>query len=139
MNKTGKTGTHLTALLQLIVSAVFLIGMLTFLAPCGPKDDGSFMSCHYAGLALTILAVCMTVLSLIALFLKQRAGRMILSVINIVPAVAALIIPGTVIGLCMMPEMRCRAVMRPGSIVFSVLIILISIVGIIADRKTETR
>ena len=123
-----------TAILQLIVSAVFLIGTRTFLSPCGPKEDGTFMSCHYAGLALTGLAVGLLVLSVISLFLKSRVAVTILGLLQIALAVIALVVPGTVIGLCMMPDMRCRAVMRPGSIVFAALIMVVSIIRLVRNR-----
>ena len=122
---------------QLIISAVFFIGMLTFLKPCGPKEDGTFMACHYAGTALIILAAGMLLISLAGLFLKGSAARAAAGVLQIVLSVLTLIIPGTVIGLCMMPEMRCRAVMRPGSIVCAVLMILVSLAGILISRRKK--
>lgn len=132
-----KQNTSWTGIVQLIVSVVFLIGMLTFLKPCGPKEDGTFMSCHYAGMALIILAAGMLVISLTGLFLKDGALKAAANVLQIVLSVIALIIPGTVIGLCMMPEMRCRAVMRPGSIIFAVLMILVSLAAILINRKKK--
>lgn len=122
---------------QLIISAVFFIGMLTFLKPCGPKEDGTFMSCHYAGTALIILSAGMLAISLLGLFLKDGAARTAVGALQFAFSVLALIIPGTVIGLCMMPEMRCRAVMRPGSIVFAVLMLLFSLAGILINRRKK--
>ena len=126
-----------TSIIQLIVSAVFLIGMLTFLKPCGPKEDGTFMSCHYAGTALIILSAGMLAISLAGLLLKSSAAKAAASVLQIVLSVLILIIPGTVIGLCMMPEMRCRSVMRPGSIIIAILMILVSLAGVLINRKKK--
>ena len=134
MNKSSNSW---TSIVQLIVSAVFLIGMLTFLKPCGPKEDGTFMSCHYAGTALIILAAGMLIISLVGIFLKSSAAKAAASVLQIVLSVLTLIIPGTVIGLCMMPEMRCRAVMRPGSMSFALVMILISLAVILINRKKK--
>ena len=126
-----------TTIVHLIVSAVFLIGMLTFLKPCGLKEDGTFMSCHYAGTALVVLAAGMMAVSLLGLFLRGGTARTAAGVLQIVFSALVLIIPGTVIGLCMMPEMRCRAVMRPGSIIFAVLMILVSLAGILISRRKK--
>ena len=40
-------------ILLFVFSVVELIGIRTFFAPCGPKEDGSWMSCHWAGQAVT--------------------------------------------------------------------------------------
>ena len=122
---------------QLIISAVFFIGMLTFLKPCGPKEDGTFMSCHYAGTALIILAAGMLAVSLLGLFLKDSTARTAAGVLQVILSVFVLIIPGTVIGLCMVPEMHCRAVMRPGSIVCAVLMILAGLASILISRRKK--
>ena len=53
----------------LVVSVFFLIGILTFFQACGPKDDGSWMTCHWAGQALTGLAAVLTVIALIVITL----------------------------------------------------------------------
>ena len=82
------------------------------------------MNCHWAGVAVAVCAGLMTVLSLLRLFLPSRKAGTILSILTILAAIAAAVIPGNVIHLCMMADMRCRAVMRPATIVFAVLTIL---------------
>ncbi|MBO5574333.1 MAG: DUF4418 family protein, partial [Clostridium sp.] len=42
-----------------IISFLFLIGTKTIFGPCGPKEDGSFMTCHWAGQALFGIACVM--------------------------------------------------------------------------------
>ena len=110
-----------TAILVLIVSFLFFAAMLTVLSPCGPKEDGTFMSCHYAGRALRILSGAAVVVAAAAFFRKElaRLADIVLALLGL----AVIVIPGGVIHLCMMPEMKCRAVMKPGAIVFAVLLI----------------
>ena len=122
---------------QLIISAVFFIGMLTFLKPCGPKEDGTFMSCHYAGIVLIILAAGMLAVSLLGLFQKSSAAGTAAGVLQVILSAFVLIVPGTVIGLCMMPGMRCRSVMRPGSIICAVLMLLAGLAGILISRRDK--
>ena len=48
----------------------------------------------------------------------------------------------TVISLCMMPGMRCRAVMKPGAAVFSSIIIVFALLDIampVNARKRDTK
>ena len=121
--------------LKIAVSALFTVGMLTFLKPCGPKEDGTWMHCHTAGQILLAASCAMLVVSLLSLLLREGAATYILSVLLFVLSAAVLLIPGIVISLCMMPEMRCRAIMRPGSAVFAVLMILLGILDLVLHAR----
>ena len=122
-------------LLVLVLSGLFLIGILFVFHPCGPKEDGTWMSCHCAGVAVAVCAGLMTVLSALRLALPSPKSRILLSILTILISIAAAVIPGNVIGLCMMADMRCRAVMRPAVIVFSVLTVLVSGWNILSECK----
>lgn len=124
-------------ILQAALSAVFLLAMLTILKPCGPKDDGTFMHCHEAGTALCVLSCVMLLFSLAAVFLKNSALRIVCDIIAAASAVAAMILPGNVISLCMAADMRCRSVMRPGAIAFSALILLICVFSVIGEIRAK--
>lgn len=54
----------ITDIALVLVSAVFLLGILFVFSPCGPTETGGWMSCHWAGNAVTGLAIVLTVLSL---------------------------------------------------------------------------
>lgn len=106
-----------------VISALFLTGILTLFAPCGPKDDGSWMSCHWAGNAVAGIAAILLLVSVIHLFIPNEKVKAGLSIAMIPTALLSLLLPGSIIALCMMDTMRCRAVMRPGAIVMSILVI----------------
>ena len=122
-------------ILPAVLSVLFLMGILFVFHPCGPKEDGTWMSCHWAGVAETVCAALMTVLSLLRLALPSPKAKTALSVLTILIAAAAAVIPGNVIHLCMMADMRCRAIMRPAVIVFSVLIILTAVWNILLSHR----
>ena len=122
-------------ILPVVLSILFLIGILFVFHPCGPKDDGTWMSCHWAGVAVTVCAGLLTVLSLLYCVISSHRIRTLLSVLTILAAAAAAVIPGNVIHLCMMADMRCRALMHPAAIVFAVLIILAAGWNMISHRK----
>ena len=105
---------RVSSLLLLVFSAVELAGVRTFFAPCGPKEDGSWMSCHWAGQAVTGIAVCLVILSIAHLLTGNRGMKLGLDVGIMVLTVFSALIPGRLIGLCMMPDMRCHQLMTPG-------------------------
>ena len=131
--KDTNTKKPVTAVLILLVSILFLIGMMTLLSPCGPREDGSFMSCHQAGQALRILSGLSVIVSAAALF--RPAFARIADILLVIFGIAAIVIPGNIIHLCMMPEMRCRAVMKPGAMVFAILLIALAAADFVIGSK----
>ena len=122
-----------TAMPILLVSILFLVGMMTVLSPCGPGEDGTFMNCHQAGQALRILSGAAGIVSAAALF--QRAFARIADLLLVILGIASIVIPGNIIHLCMMPEMRCRAVMKPGAMVFAILLIALAAADFVIGSK----
>lgn len=118
-----------------IVSAVFslvlLIGSFTFFkSVCGAD-----MHCHQANTVITIMGAVMLVLSLIAVFLKNKVGA-ILSFLTTVCGVVTALFPGVIMPLCMMADMSCQATMKPWTILLSAAVALFSLInGITCVRK----
>lgn len=125
-----------TDLVLLILSILFLAGILTVFGPCGPTEDGSFMTCHWAGNTVAGLAAVLVVLSLIHLAVSDPKIKTGLSAAAVPVALLAAYTPGGLIHLCMMGSMQCRAVMRPAAILLSVLVIAAAIFDIAVNRKT---
>ena len=132
-----KKSLSILALVQLIACLLFLVGLLTVFAPCAPKEDGGFMTCHWAGNAAAGLAAVLCVMSVIRLAARDRRLRMGLDLAVIPTALLAALTPGRLIGLCMMADMRCRSVMRPAMLVFSVLILVLAGIDLIHNGKEK--
>ena len=98
--------------MSLLLSAVIAVGSVSFLGPC-VHEDGSFGPCHWAGQAMLGIGLLLAVLSLTALLVKDGRLRAGLLFAAAAAAVLGIFVPGTLIGLCGMATMRCRAVMRP--------------------------
>ena len=122
MNDKRKIRIGVTDIAMLVLCAVLLIGTLTFLAPCGPKEDGTWMTCHWAGQTSMALAAVLLTLAVMHAAVPMGGAKLGIDLAVLPVAVLASQIPDHVIGLCMMETMRCRAVMRPGVAVLSVLI-----------------
>ncbi len=125
----------LSDILLLVLSVAFLIGSRTVFLPCGAQEDGSWMTCHWAGQAVSGLAAVLVVLAVLHILLSDARIKTGLSVAVLPVAVLTILIPGTLIPLCMMDTMRCHAVMRPAATVFSVLIIGAAALDVVLQRK----
>ena len=119
--KDKKKSLRIADILLPVLSLVFLVGLLTFAGACGPTEDGGFMTCHWAGQAVTAIAVLLLITSIVRLAVRDRGIKKGLSIAILLTAITAAVIPGNVISLCMMNTMHCHAVMRPFIIVMAVL------------------
>ena len=115
-----------TEVLLLFLTGFFTIAMLTFLRPsCSPE-----MHCHAACESIRNLAAAMTLAALLQLFAPNRLLRLTACLVLAVMSTVTLLVPGTIMSLCMMPQMSCRSVMKPGVTVFSALILAFSLLNL---------
>ena len=121
-----------------VFAAVLFIGSFTFLKTCGPKEDGSFMTCHWAGNMIIALGAAVLLQSLIAVFAGSSV-RKGLSISNIIDSVILIMTPGTIINTCMMPDMRCNSVTRPGVFILGILIAAASAGMLIMSFKSKNK
>ena len=126
------------AAIALLLSAVIAVGSVSFLGPC-VHEDGSFGSCHWAGQAMLGIGLLLAVLSLAALLVKDGGLQAGLLFAAAAAAVLGIFIPGTLIRLCGMATMRCRAVMRPAMTLLCALTAACSLLGGIAAYRKAGR
>ena len=132
-----KKGIGVCPLLQIVLNAIFFIGIQTTFAPCAPHEDGTWMTCHWAGEALTGLAAVMLILSLLHLVPLRSGAKTGLAIAMIPLAVLVICLPGHLIPLCMMEIMRCHTLMQPSVSVIAVLNIILSALYLWQHRKGE--
>ena len=118
-----------------LLGVIFLIGINTFFAPCGPKEDGSWMACHWAGHAVAGIAAVITIIGITHIFVPHAKIKLGLDFALLPITVLAAIIPVNLINLCGMKTMRCHTVTHPAIIVASILIIAVTIADILIQRK----
>ena len=121
----------------LALSALYLTGTLTFLQPCAAHDDGSWMNCHWAGRVLVCIGVLLVLLAILKCIVGAPGMKRGLALATAPVALLAILVPGPVISLCMMDTMRCRAVMRPGALVFGILIAAASLFDFALSARAE--
>ena len=132
MNEKKKSRT-IVDLLVLIAGIVMAAGAATFLKPCGPQEDGSWMTCHWAGQAVLGVSVLICILALICLILPDAKVKTGLSIGIIGAAALNALLPGFLIQTCLMESMRCNSVMRPGVMVASAVVAALALVNIIVS------
>ena len=122
----------------LLLSAVTAAGSVSFLGPC-VHEDGSFGACHWAGQAMLGIGLLLAALSLTALLVKDGRLRAGILFAAAAAAVLGIFVPGTLISLCGMATMRCRAVMRPAMTLLCALTAVSCLAGGIATyRKADS-
>ena len=116
------------ALLALSIALCF--GTAFIFHPCAPKADGSWMLCHWAGNIVVALGAAFCAASVARLFAPKdfKSG---ISAAFVPFALVALLVPGILIKMCMMRDMRCWSVMRPAVAILCVLIIIASVADLI--------
>lgn len=119
----------------LIVSVLFLVGIRTAFAPCKPTEDGSWMTCHWAGQAVTGVAAVLLVLAILHLLLPGPGEKLGVAAAMIPVSLLAAFLPGKLINLCMMGTMRCHGVTRPAVLVFSLMLAVLSLADLLLQRK----
>ena len=113
---------RLTGIILTILSVLLTVGVKSFFSACAPKEDGSWMNCHWAEQAVFVMGCALTAMAVFVLISgKSEAGAGAALSMTALSAAAALT-PGLAINLCMMTTMHCHTVMRPAVIVICALI-----------------
>lgn len=131
-----KISPGVTDIVLAVLGVAFLVGIRTFFRPCGPMEDGGWMTCHWAGQAVTGVAGALLALAVIHLFAGERV-KIGLDLALAALSILAVSLPGHLIGLCMMRDMRCRSVMTPGVTVLAILTILAAAADIFIRYKKD--
>ena len=135
-----KEKSFIAGIALLAETLLLTIGTRTFLSPCKePKEDGSWMHCHYAGTVVCGLAFALLVMSVLFLLAKNRETKKGVALSILPCTVLTLLIPGRVIPLCMMENMRCHTVFRPAVWILGILILITAATSIVFLRDPEKK
>ena len=122
------------ACVVLALALLIAVGSQTFLGPC-VHDDGSFGACHWAGRMLMGVGALLAAQSLLALIARDHGRRAGLFLAMAPTTLLGILTPGTIISLCGMATMRCRALMRPAMILLCVLALMAALTGWWIERR----
>lgn len=106
----------LAGIVLTVLSALLVVGVLSFAAPCGVHDDGDYGPCHWAARAVLGVGAVLLVLSVVRIFERDEGERRGLSFAAALLGVLVACMPGVLVDLCATQAMRCHAIMHPFSV-----------------------
>ncbi len=118
-------------IILLVLSSIYLVGIKTFFRACDPKEDGSWMVCHWASQAIVAFAIVLTAISLLHLIMASPAVKAGLSLALIPCAIVSAMIPGGFVKLCRMTTMRCHTITRPSVLIISIFFVVVAVIDVI--------
>ncbi|MBR1554993.1 MAG: DUF4418 family protein [Oscillospiraceae bacterium] len=122
----------------LVLSAVLCFGTKFLFHACAPKEDGSWMACHWAEQTVFGLGIVLLILSIMTFVFKDGKTKSGMQISMAVISALTLTVPNHLIKLCMMPDMRCHSVMKPAVMIISILLIVFAVISGILHRKEES-
>ncbi len=131
----SKKNITVTDIILPIISVIIALGTAFIFHACGAKEDGSFMNCHWAERVVIGLGILMTFLSCAHLFTRSSQAKMGLNLSLAAVSVFTALVPGVIIKLCMMKDMRCHTVMRPAVTVLCAVMFVACIINIFIHNK----
>ena len=126
---------------MLLASMFFLIGINCWFSACGPKSDGTYMTCHYAENMIVALSAVLFAASFVHLILPDIKVKIGMDLVIIPLCAVTAAVPSTLIKLCAYDAMVCNSKMKPAVLAFSLVILALSLLDIVlcllAKRKEE--
>ena len=122
-------------LIPAAVGLLLAVGVMTVFSACGPKEDGTWMRCHQAQIAVAVCGAALTVLFILTAVIKSKTAVILLNIAALVVSVIAFLIPGTLMPMCMMKTMPCYTVMQPFVRIMAILRALLAGWGILWELK----
>jgi hypothetical protein len=134
-----KNKDNIFGIIFLVLGALLSAGTAWIFPVCGPKDDGSWMKCHWSSQALIGIGVVLVVLAVAYLIVPQRHAKAGMSLAIIPVGLFAIAVPNGLIGLCGMAEMQCRATTQPAVTIISAAIVLLAAFNAIRLFRMEPK
>ena len=125
---------RIPAVIVLVLSLLLAIGSQTFMGAC-VHDDGSLGACHWAARALSGIGGLLAVLAILALLVKKERAGLYLAMVP--TALLGVFTPGTLINLCGMATMRCRALMKPATMILLAFTLAAALIGWLMSRRNH--
>ena len=130
-----KKGNRVTGIVLLVLTLLLAVGTATVFGACGPKEDGTFMTCHWAGRAVTGVAAVLAVIAAARLLIRDAGMQAGLSAAAIPAAVLVALIPGRLIAICGSAAMKCHTGLQYVSLVLGVLIAVAAAADVLMSRR----
>jgi hypothetical protein len=134
----------------LIVILAILIGVIPLFTDCESQGrsitlaDGRQipMKCHWTGRGELVLAIPLLAVGGLMFFSRRKETQMALGILGVILGVLVILLPTTLIGVCMSADMLCNSVMKPSLILMGSLVVVISlastVLSVVKGEKAAT-
>ena len=136
MDKDNNRSGNIAAFVCLAAGIFLAIGVRLLFHAC-IHDDGTQGSCHWAQQMTGAMGILIAVMSFLMILFRERQAKAAISVCVLCAGILTALIPGSIIRLCMMPDMSCNAMMKPWTIAISIVISLAGLAGIFLNMKKK--
>ncbi len=135
--KSNYFASKLLSILLLALSVFLTLGTQFVFHACDAGADGSHMVCHWAQQATTGIAGVLVLLHIFHLLARDAKSRAAFLIAGLPVTVLAMLVPGRLIPLCMMADMRCQAVMRPAVLTVGGIILVLTVIALVLNLRRE--
>ena len=122
-------------IISFVIGLSLAVGVKLIFHACAPMEDGHFMNCHKAENAAMVTGSLIAASVIVRYAVKIRSVQTSSFVVQIVLAIITVFIPGVIIRLCGMADMRCRSLMRPAVIILAVFEALAGVAGVLMSLR----
>ena len=104
----------------LAIGVLVIVGLFTFAGACS-HDDGSAPACFNSATGIGGAALFLVGVAIFGVFDVTPTVRIVLGLLGVFLGLFIAFAPGTILPLCMMETMQCRAVMQPFALLMGIL------------------
>lgn len=129
-----KTASKPLGIALIVVGAFVIIGVMTFAGPC-VHDDGSVSTCAQASWGIVAGGLFLIGAAIALMVFANRTARIVFAVICALLGLLIVLMPGTILPLCMMDTMHCQAVMKPFAQICGAIAIILGVVAAVVAAR----
>jgi hypothetical protein len=126
----------------ILVILALVIGIVPLFSDCAsqgraielPNGRTIPMKCHWTGRAEVAVAIPLAVVGLLIITLRQRETLRALSALGVTLGAMAMLLPTSLIGVCMSADMVCNMLMKPALLFAGALTVATGVVGLLFLR-----
>ena len=95
------------------------------------------MKCLWSARAELALGIPLLVLGVLMLLARVKETTRSLSILGVVQGILIILIPTSLIGVCMAPDMICNSILKPTMLVVGIVTILVSLVALGFNERRQ--
>lgn len=129
---------------RVLAGVLIVLALVTIIVPQFTSCEGLLtlengrqvaMKCLWSARAELALGIPLLVLGVLLALARFKETVRSLSILSTVLGILIILVPTSIIGVCVNPEMECVSIMKPLLIVVGILTILVSVVALVLNER----